>query len=188
MSEAQRKAIRREDYRPPDYRIDTVELEFDLDPEVTEVRARLQMRADHDRASGVRPLVLDGEDLELKSLALDGVPLSKDAYAVDGKSLTIHAPPERFTLEIVNRVRPSANTQLSGLYISSGVFCTQCEAEGFRRITYFLDRPDVMAVFKTTIRAARSDFPVLLSNGNLVEEGQLEDKRHYAVWHDPFPK
>ena len=180
--------VRRTDYRPPDYRIETVALDFDLAPETTRVKATLRLSAADDGAGGVRPLVLDGEKLELLSIALDGKSLGADDYAVDEKSLTLHRPPASFTLAIETAIHPAANTQLSGLYVSQGVFCTQCEAEGFRRITYFLDRPDVMAVYRTTIRAPRAACPVLLSNGNLVEEGALADGRHYAVWHDPFAK
>ena len=180
--------IRRSDYRPPDYRIDTVALDFDLAPAVTRVKATLGLRADYDRSGGIRPLVLDGEALELVALAVDGRALGPGDYAVDDRRLTLHLPPPSFTLEIETALHPDANTQLSGLYVSKGVYCTQCEAEGFRRITYFLDRPDVMAVYRTTLRAERAACPVLLSNGNLVEEGDLADGRHYAVWHDPFPK
>jgi aminopeptidase N len=182
------KPVHRTDYRPPDYRIDTAALEFDLGPETTRVKSTLRLRAAYDRGGGVRPLVLDGEDLELVSVALDGRVLAPSEYAADAKGLTVHQPPDAFTLEVETAIHPAANTRLSGLYVSKGVFCTQCEAEGFRRITYFLDRPDVMAVYRTTIRADRKACPVLLSNGNLVEEGTLDGERHYAVWHDPFPK
>ena len=189
QAEAQsHEPVRRADYRPPDYLIDSVALEFDLAPQTTRVKATLRVRAADDRAGGIRPLVLDGDGIELLALALDGQSLTPRDYAVGSKSLTLHRPPPAFTLEIETAIRPEANTQLSGLYVSKGVFCTQCEAEGFRRITYFLDRPDVMAVYRTVIRAERAACPVLLSNGNLVEEGALGDGRHYAVWHDPFPK
>ena len=184
MNQSAPVAIRREDYRPPAYRVETVALEFDLRPEATVVTSRLQMRA----AEPGRPLVLDGEDLELLSIALDGRPLGAGEYSVDDRHLTVPNPPASFVLEIGTRINPKANTHLSGLYISNNVFCTQCEAEGFRRITYFPDRPDVMAVYRTTIRADRRNYPVLLSNGNLVEQGELPDGRHYAVWDDPFPK
>jgi aminopeptidase N len=181
-------AIRREDYKPSDYRIDTVDLEFDLAPETTRVKATLTLHATYDAATGARPLVLDGDEVELVALKLDGTALDKSAYTLDDKHLTIARPPRDFTLEIETAIHPAANTKLSGLYVSSNVFCTQCEAEGFRRITFFLDRPDVMATYRTTIRAARQAYPVLLSNGNLVEDGDLKDGRHFAVWHDPFPK
>ncbi|MGE0653331.1 MAG: aminopeptidase N, partial [Alphaproteobacteria bacterium] len=188
MTREQPAEIRRADYRRPDYRIETVALEFDLEPETTRVKARLALRADHDTAKGSRPLVLDGDALELVAIALDGRTLGEGEYVLTDSSLTIPAPPAEFTLEIETAIRPEANTELSGLYVSNGVFCTQCEAQGFRRITYFLDRPDVMATYRTTIRAPRAACPVLLSNGNLVEEGALPDGRHYAVWDDPFPK
>jgi aminopeptidase N len=187
-AETPHEPIRRLDYRPPDYLIDSVALEFDLAAEATRVKAALRLRSNHDRTGGIRPLILDGEDLELRALALEGAPLGAADYVLASKSLILPHPPPAFTLEIETLIHPQANTQLSGLYLSQGVFCTQCEAEGFRRITYFLDRPDVMAVYRTTIRADRAAAPVLLSNGNLVEEGALADGRHYAVWHDPFPK
>ena len=193
MTEPQAEArthepIRLVDYRPPDYRIDEVALEFDLAPETTRVKSTLRIRSNHDGGSGARPLVLDGEALELVSLTLDGKRLDPADYRVTGHSLILHRPPPAFTLAIETLIQPQANTVLSGLYVSKGVFCTQCEAEGFRRITYFLDRPDVMAVYRTVIRAPRETCPVLLSNGNLVEEGALPEGRHYAVWEDPFPK
>src|SRR5512143_4047405 len=180
------KAIRREDYRPPDYRIETVDLDFDLGAEATRVKAKLAIRAADEGAT--QPLVLDGDELKLVSIALDGNRLAPGDYAIDDKSLTIARPPKSFTLAIETEIAPAANTKLSGLYRSSGVFCTQCEAEGFRRITYFLDRPDVMTVYRTTIRADRAACPVLLSNGNLVGQGALDGGRHFAVWQDPFPK
>jgi aminopeptidase N len=163
-------------------------LEFDLGPETTRVKSRLAVKANHDTTKGVRPLVLDGEDLKLVRVAIDSTALPVGRYSLDDKSLTIPAPPADFTLEIETEIHPAANTALTGLYISSNIFCTQCEAQGFRRITYFLDRPDVMATFRTTIRANRTMYPVLLSNGNLVDSGQMDDGRHIAVWDDPFPK
>ena len=182
------KTIRLEDYRPPDYAIETVALEFDLEEDSTRVLSRLRLRSEYDRSEGVRPLVLDGEDLELISVSLDGRKLGAGDYTVGEASLTIPAPPERFTIEIETRINPAANTKLEGLYLSNGIFCTQCEAEGFRRITYFLDRPDAMAVYTTTSRADKQRFPVLLSNGNLVDTEQLDDGRHSATFHDPWPK
>jgi aminopeptidase N len=182
---AQPTAIHRKDYRAPDFRIETVDLEFDLQPEATRVKSKLALVP---QTAGA-PLKLDGEDLELLSVAIDGRRLGPGDYSTDAYGLTIAAVPAKaFTLEIETRINPKGNTQLSGLYQSSGNYCTQCEAEGFRRITYFLDRPDVMAVYRTTIRADKKACPVLLSNGNLVEAGDLPDGWHKAVWHDPFPK
>ncbi|WP_428247068.1 aminopeptidase N [Ferrovibrio sp.] len=180
----QPQAIRREDYRAPDYRIETVELEFDLLPHATKVKARLGVEA----VQPGRPLVLDGEALKLLGLAIDGRALATDEYAVTPHTLTIHRTPAKFTLEIDTEIDPAGNTQLTGLYQSSGNYCTQCEAQGFRRITYFLDRPDVMSIYRVTIRGEKQSCPVLLSNGNLVGQGELPDGRHYAVWHDPHKK
>ena len=187
MTPSSPKVIRRQDYRPPDHRIDRVELDFDLEPDATRVKAHMTVHRTT-TGDGRPPLVLDGDELDLVSVALDGRPLEKSRYNVEPHALTIADPPERFTLDIETLIHPSANTHLSGLYVSRGMFCTQCEAEGFRRITYFLDRPDVMAVYRTTIRADRAACPVLLSNGNLVERGELAGGRHFAVWDDPFPK
>jgi aminopeptidase N len=188
MTHDRPEPVRREGYRPPDYLIETIDLDFDLGTEATRVMARLSVRAARAPATVRPPLVLDGESLELIGLALDGQPLGDGEYVRDERSLTIPDPPAAFVLDIETRIDPAANTRLSGLYLSGGVFCTQCEAEGFRRITYFPDRPDVMATWRTTIRADRAVCPVLLSNGNLVEEGMLDGGRHYAVWDDPFPK
>ncbi len=183
------KTIYRQDYSPPDYRIERVELRFELDEEFTTVQARLGVVRHHaPDPNGPRPLVLDGQQLELLELRLDGKTLAADCYAVDADSLTVFVVPETFTLEATTRLRPQDNTSLEGLYQSSGNFCTQCEAEGFRRITYFLDRPDVMAVYTTTLVADKSRYPVLLSNGNPVAGGELEDGRHWITWHDPFKK
>ncbi|WP_224958493.1 aminopeptidase N [Geomonas subterranea] len=188
MSHCQHQTIHQKDYKVPDYLIDTVELAFDLDPEDTRVVSRLAVRSNHDRGEGVRPLVLDGEELTLLSLKLDGAELEEGAYRVDENSLVLAAPPREFLLEIETRVHPKKNSTLSGLYASGPMLCTQCEAEGFRRITYFTDRPDVMAVYTVTLRGDKAACPVLLANGNLVEKGDLPDGRHFAVWHDPFKK
>ncbi len=174
------------DYRPPDWHIETAALAFDLGEESTRVTARLAVRHNPDGRTG--PLVLDGQDFKLLSVAIDGVPLGDKDYQLTGERLTIASPPDSFTLETVVEIRPQDNTALEGLYKSSGTFCTQCEAEGFRRITFFIDRPDVMATYRTTITADRTRYPVLLSNGNLVESEDLPDGRHRAVWEDPFPK
>jgi aminopeptidase N len=180
--------VRLEDYRPSDWLIDRVELDVRLDPAATRVFATLAVRP-NPAGDPAAALVLDGDELELAGLALDGGTLGPDAYAAGPQGLTIHAPPRRpFTLSLETRVDPTRNTKLMGLYRSSGVYCTQCEAEGFRRITYFLDRPDVLSVYTTRIEAGLAEAPVLLGNGNPVEAGALPDGRHYAVWHDPHPK
>ncbi len=174
------------DYRPPDFLVDAVELRIELGEELTHVRARLRMRRSPTGAS--RPLELNGQDIELRSLALDGRPLAPEEYSTGAESLRIFSVPERFVLEVDNELRPQENTSLEGLYRSSGNFCTQCEAEGFRKITYYPDRPDVLSIFTVTLVAAEQSYPVLLCNGNLVDSGTLEDGRHWAKWHDPFPK
>ncbi|KQT97612.1 aminopeptidase [Methylobacterium sp. Leaf469] len=180
--------IRLADYRPSDHLIDRVGLDILLHPHATEVRATLALRPNPAGRAGAE-LVLDGEDLTLLSLDLDGVALAPDAYRITETALILAQPPqEPFTLTIRTRIDPTANTRLMGLYRSNGVYCTQCEADGFRRITYFLDRPDVMAVYTTRIEADRADAPVLLGNGNPIEAGEAGPGRHYAVWHDPHCK
>ncbi|MBA3518932.1 MAG: aminopeptidase N [Rhizobiales bacterium] len=181
--------IRLEDYRPPDYLIDSVDLDISLAPEAARIVSRLSLRP-RDVAQLRVPLVLDGDGLVLKSVALNGGALANDAYAATADRLTLHAPPEEpFQLEIVTEANPSANSALMGLYLSSGIYTTQCEAEGFRRITYFLDRPDVLSVYTTRIEARKSEAPILLGNGNLSDSGDIAGSdRHYAVWRDPFPK
>ncbi len=179
--------IRLQDYRPPDWLVDRVSLAFALHPTQTRVRATLSLKPNPQSPSA--PLVLDGDGLSFVSLKLDGKEAAADTFVVTPDRLTIPQPPNGpFTLEIETLVDPSANTQLSGLYRSSATYCTQCEAEGFRRITYFPDRPDVMAVYTTRIEASKAEAPILLSNGNPVESGELPGGRHYAVWHDPHPK
>jgi len=181
--------IRLEDYRPTDYLIETVALDIRLAPEATRVVSRLSIRP-REQTAAHTPLVLDGDGLALQDIKLDSKPLAPDAYEATPEKLTLNAPPARpFTLEIVTDLNPAANSALMGLYLSNGVYTTQCEAEGFRRITYFLDRPDVLAVYTTRIEAEKDAAPVLLSNGNPVESGEIAGtSRHYAVWHDPFPK
>ena len=182
------RAVRLSEYRPPDWLVETVDLDIRLHPERTPVRATLKLKP-NPAAGAPAPLMLDGDGLSLVSVKLDGIPLTADRYAATADSLTIAQPPQRpFTLEIETLVNPQANTQLSGLYRSSGTYCTQCEAEGFRRITYFPDRPDVMAVYTTRIEADMAEAPVLLANGNLRDSGGLPGGRHFAVWHDPWPK
>jgi aminopeptidase N len=179
--------IRLKDYRQPDWLVEAVSLDFSLHPTKTRVRATLHMKPNPQ--SSAAPVVLDGDGIALVGLKVDGTALPTENYVATPGSLTIAQPPNGpFTLEIETDVDPQANTQLSGLYRSSGTYCTQCEAEGFRRITYFPDRPDVMAVYTTRIEADRREAPVLLANGNLTEHGDLPDGRHFAVWHDPHPK
>ena len=183
-------AKRRTEYRPPAFLVDALDLEFDLAPEATEVTARLAFRrnphaAEHDRAA---PLTLDGEDQADVRIELDGVALPPERLRAMPGGVAVLDPPPAGTLTVRSRVAPAHNASLEGLYVSSGVFCTQCEAEGFRRITYFPDRPDVLARYTVTLRAERAKYPVLLSNGNLVAHGALADGRHFATWHDPFPK
>ena len=180
--------IRLSDYRPPDYFVEQVDLDIVLDPTQTQVTARLSVARRANAAPGT-PMRLDGDQLELRALRIDGTQLGEDAFTATPSALTIEQPPvEPFVLEIETVFDPSANTQLMGLYRSSGVYCTQCEAEGFRRITYFVDRPDNLAVYTTRIEAEVSDAPTLLSNGNRVDGGTLDGGRHFAVWQDPFPK
>lgn len=176
----------RKDYCPTDFLIEGVSLDFHLGLETTKVFARIEMA--RREAGNSAALELDGEDLELCSIAIDGQVLLPDAYAVQGEKLIIHQVPDRFVLETEVAIRPQDNTQLSGLYRSGDMFCTQCEAEGFRRITYFLDRPDVMAPFTVRVQGDQKAFPVLLSNGNCTETGELDGGQHYTVWQDPFPK
>ncbi|MCI1192717.1 aminopeptidase N [Calidifontimicrobium sp. SYSU G02091] len=185
MREGPATVVRREDYAPPPYRIREVELTFDLDAAKTLVSSRLVI--ERDPGAPPQPLKLHGEELNLLRVLADGDSVS---FRHEDGQLVIDAPPAgaRFTLEIRNTIAPDKNTQLSGLYASGGGLFTQCEAEGFRRITYFLDRPDVMAVYTVTLRADKAKYPVLLANGNLVEHGDLDGGRHFATWHDPFPK
>jgi len=186
MREGQATAIRRLDYAAPAYWIDTVDLTFDLDPAKTRVLNRMRLRRNPDVPA--QPLRLDGEELNLARVQVNGA--GSSFKIEDGQLVLENLPegPEPFELEIFTTCQPAKNTQLSGLYVSQGTFFTQCEAEGFRRITYFLDRPDVMATFSVLLRALRADYPVLLSNGNLVEHGELEDGRHFARWVDPHKK
>jgi aminopeptidase N len=184
MSELQRKYL--SDYQSSNFLIERVELTVRLHPTVTQVSSVLTIRATHDDDSQV--LSLQGEDLNLISISVNGQRLSESDYVLTEEALLLTLSGSESRVEIQTEVNPQANSRLEGLYLSDGVFCTQCEAEGFRRITYYLDRPDVMAVYSTRIESPLSLAPVLLSNGNLVESGNLSDGWHYAVWHDPFPK
>jgi aminopeptidase N len=185
---APHQTIRLADYRPPDFLIDSVALSFELGEDATRVKSRLAVRRNPQSLDKTAPLRLDGEEMELLSVALDGEALGANRYRLDAESLTLADVGERFTLEIETKIKPQDNTQLSGLYKSGGNFCTQCEPEGFRRITYFLDRPDVMARFETVIAGDKRLYPVLLSNGNPVASGEGPEGRHWAKWVDPHPK
>ena len=190
MRDATPQTIYLKDYTPPEYLIEQIELTFELDEERTLVRANLSLRRNPDcQADGVS-LTLMGEELELISIALDGVPLAESDFDVGLEAMTIYQVPQDkpFVLSIENRINPKANTALEGLYLSSSMLCTQCEAQGFRKITWFLDRPDVMARFKTTLIADKQRYPILLSNGNRIGQGELDDGRHWVSWEDPFAK
>ncbi|MET0006719.1 MAG: aminopeptidase N [Candidatus Thiodiazotropha sp. 6PLUC9] len=182
------KTIYLKDYHPPEYLVDQVALEFDLQEDKTLVSSHLQMRRNPACVDQNPDLVLDGEQLKLLKLTIDNRELSGDEYEVDDHTLTIAGVGQRFTLSTQVEIKPRENTALEGLYQSGKMYCTQCEAEGFRRITYFPDRPDVMAGFVTTIVADKAAYPVLLSNGNCVEQQDLADGRHMVRWQDPFPK
>ncbi len=180
------QTIYRQDYTPPSFLVDTVEMGFDLDPQRTIVATRIRLRRNPEGQNA--DIVLHGEHIELVRLTLNGKALKPGQYLRDERTLTIRRAPADVTLEIETILAPAHNTSLSGLYVSNGNFFTQCEAEGFRRITYFPDRPDVMAKYTVMLRADKAAFPVLLSNGNLIEEGELDGGRHYAKWEDPFKK
>ncbi|MDP1968443.1 MAG: M1 family aminopeptidase, partial [Burkholderiaceae bacterium] len=185
--EGQAIAVNRADYTAPAYWIDTVELTIDLDPAKTRVLNRMSLRRNPQVAA--QPLKLDGDELTLTRVLVDG---QGCAFRIEGSQLVLDGLPEAFELEIFTTCAPARNTKLMGLYVSNDSFFTQCEAEGFRRITYFLDRPDVMAGYTVTLRADKAKYPVLLSNGNLVAQGDLPGAenagRHYARWVDPHRK
>jgi len=188
MTENTHTTIHRNDYRPPDHTIESIELSFELGEEITLVRSRLAVRAAYDRSKGERPLTLVGHRFTLRGLRIDGSPLAPEDFQVSEEALVVPTVPDAFTLEVETELRPQDNTYLEGLYRSGGMFCTQCEAQGFRSITYYADRPDVLSIYTVTIIADRKRYPVLLSNGNPVERGELPDGRHFATWHDPFKK
>ncbi|MDA4848118.1 aminopeptidase N [Hoeflea poritis] len=180
--------VRLEDYKPTDFEIETVDLTFRLTPSRTIVTNRIALR--RRSGGGNAPLILDGDDLTFVDLKIDDRTADSSRFSVSPSGLEIRDLPETefFTLEIVTEIAPADNTKLMGLYRSNGIYCTQCEAEGFRRITYFLDRPDVLAIYTTRIEAPIKEAPLLLSNGNLKERGPLSEGWHYAIWHDPHPK
>ncbi|MCZ2158145.1 aminopeptidase N [Bartonella sp. 220] len=188
MEKSKMPIYRLEDYQPTPYAIPKTQLYFCLEPQKTFVTATLFIEARQNTKKGT-PLVLSGDDLTLISVAINGTKLSEDAYKVAPSCLEITTPPATpFTLQLVTELNPEKNRQLMGLYLSNGIYCTQCEAEGFRRITYFYDRPDVLSTYTVKIEADSHKIPILLSNGNLVETGTLEGNRHFALWEDPYPK
>lgn len=188
MTQCSSETVYLADYAVPSFLVDYVNLHFDLGATRTSVKSLMAFRRNPACQNQDASLFLHGVDLSLQSLKMDGNEVPKHAFRVDAKGLTITHPPDIFLLEVTVLIRPQDNTALEGLYRSGGMFCTQCEAEGFRRITFFPDRPDVMTTFTTTIVADKRSYPILLSNGNLVKSEDLEDGLHQAVWHDPFPK
>lgn len=188
MNDSAPKTTYLKDYKVPDFLINTIDLTFDLQEEAVEVTGKMQIEKNPQSLSNTQELRLNGKELELITVMLDGKPLSEKEYELTEQGLTVFNVPAAFFLEIKTRIYPQKNTALSGLYQSSGNFCTQCEAEGFRRIMYYLDRPDVMARFTTTIIADPIRYPQLLSNGNLIASGKRNDGRHWVTWEDPFKK
>ena len=188
MRTEQPQVIYLKDYQAPEYLIDETHLTFELFEDHTLVHAQLVMRRNPARGAGLPPLELDGQQLELLRASLDDQELQPGDYQLDADSLTVQPKAERFTLDTSVKIHPESNTALEGLYKSGKMFCTQCEAEGFRKITYYLDRPDVMSTFTTTVIAEQHRYPVLLSNGNPIGSGPAEDGRHWATWEDPFMK
>ena len=192
--------VQRSEYTAPAFQIESIALNFDLEPENTVVRAvsRInRVRAGSNRTSS-ESLLLNGDNLELVDLQINGKPATPEGFRRHGSDLLLIDPPDEFTLTVLTRIKPLANTALSGLYVSNGNFFTQCEAEGFRAITFFPDRPDVMTRYSVMLRANREHYPILLANGNLIAAGTNDDAEHdvqglppnwhWALWHDPFPK
>lgn len=188
MTDSCPQTIYLRDYKVPDYLIDDVNLTFHLDEDSSVVKSILSVQLNPASENPAKDLILVGEELQLLSISINGKLLSASEYEVTQNNLTLFAVPKQFILEIHTRIKPQENTSLSGLYKSSGNFCTQCEAEGFRRITYFLDRPDVMARYTTKIIADEKRYPILLSNGNPIDSGKSEGGKHWVIWEDPFKK
>jgi aminopeptidase N len=182
------RTIYLKDYQPPAYLIDGISLRFELEPATTRVTSRMVVRHNSGAAVTDTRLQLNGQNLELVAVHVNGTTLNEAAYQLDDQQLLLDGLEDGAVVEIETLIHPDKNTALEGLYVSSDMFCTQCEAEGFRRITYFPDRPDVMTRFSTTLVADKTRYPVLLSNGNPIEQGEMEDGRHWVTWEDPFPK
>ena len=189
MKDVQPQVIYLSDYKAPLFLIEKTRLNFEIQEEFVVVTSLLDIYRNPEReAEAGNELELNGDELELLSVKIDGVQLSAAAYKTTDDKLIIEGMPERCVLSIETKIFPQLNTALEGLYKSSGMYCTQCEAEGFRRITYFLDRPDVMSTYEVTITADKGKYPVLLSNGNLIDSQNLDDGRHLTTWHDPHKK
>ena len=186
MKHADAKTIYLKDYQQPAFWIDTVDLVFDLEDDHALVTSTVDYKRNID--ANEKNLELFGTELELESIELNGYKLAEGDYQLTDTGMTLTNLADEFNLVITTKIYPQKNTSLEGLYQSSGNFCTQCEAQGFRKITYFLDRPDVMGKYTTTIRANKEKYPVLLSNGNLIDSGDLDHGQHYAIWQDPFKK
>ena len=174
------------DYQPPSFRVPDINLDFLLHPTETLVKSRMTVIRTQESDGG--SFLLNGKKLTLKSIEIDGENLDESEYSLNESGLTVHDPPDSFVLSISNTINPSQNKELSGLYISRDMLCTQCEAEGFRNITYFPDRPDILSRYTVYIAASRADYPVLLSNGELIDSGMISESRHFALWIDPHPK
>jgi len=188
MAHENSNTIFRKDYSVPDFLIEKIELCFELFDEKTRISAKTHFFLNEKTKRLDPDLILSGEELQLISIKMDGTELDSEKYSRDDNTLTVFGPPVSFVLEIITEIEPSKNTSLEGLYLSSGNYCTQCEAEGFRKITYYLDRPDILANFVTRIEGDKKDCPVMLSNGNCIESGEIDKNRHYVIWQDPFPK
>ena len=188
MPKKKQTTIFRKNYTAPPFFIETIDLNFELFHEKTRVTAKSAISRNRAETGNDAPLILSGEKLRLISVKIGQKLIPPDQYRVNDETLTIYDPPSSFTLEIVTEIEPSKNGSLEGLYLSSNIYCTQCEPEGFRKITYYLDRPDVLATFSVRVEGDRDSCPVMLANGNCIEKGNLKANRHYTVWQDPFPK
>ena len=188
MRDAEPRAIYLKDYQVPDFLIDKTNLHVELHPERTKITSNLKIRRNPEAARKDADLVLHGQDIELLSVSINNRQLKSSEYRLDAESLTVFNVPAEFGFSAVGFVSPETNTSLEGLYKSRTMYCTQCEAEGFRKITFFLDRPDVLSEFTTTLVASKSEYPILLSNGNPIKSGELDDDTHFVTWHDPFRK